>query len=341
MQRLSGIVSVLSTTNSTSTSTGALIVSGGLGISGAKYIGGNLVVGAVNCTTGIATATTTYTPSMNVNGTSVATNLTSGSFRVNNTNALGGGIMGFNGTIVATNSIVGAFIIGGSSTTSSVSMGGGVMNVGCTVVSSNSTSGSVVIGSTTTTSTSVGLGGGNLYVGGTLSYGTFSLTSTSDSTSTSTGCVTVSGGVGVGSSLWTGTGIYLSDSGGTGSGVLLNYYETGTFNIPVGFSSAMLSNLVGSWVRIGNIVTYYFTPVSGAFVNSNTIWTNSGVIPTRLLPYRWGHAVAWVYTGGYHPFGILTVDGAGQIVIYASLNYEYFTGPNCGIDACTISWSLS
>lgn len=49
-----GVSRVLSTTDSSSTSTGALVVSGGVGVAGAAYVGGNLVIGSTSQITNTA-----------------------------------------------------------------------------------------------------------------------------------------------------------------------------------------------------------------------------------------------------------------------------------------------
>src|SRR5205085_7914370 len=69
----SGSVSITNTTASTSSGTGALIVSGGSGISGSVYIGGNLSITGTSTHTGASTFTGTVTVPTPVNPTDATT----------------------------------------------------------------------------------------------------------------------------------------------------------------------------------------------------------------------------------------------------------------------------
>jgi hypothetical protein len=110
-----GIISTRSTTNSTSITTGALIVNGGVGINHDVYIGGNIVINdtsdSINATTGGSILTrggVSIAKSLDVGSTINATDKSSGALIVS-------GGAGFNGDIYANNIYSNGILVGGGS----------------------------------------------------------------------------------------------------------------------------------------------------------------------------------------------------------------------------------
>ena len=189
-------ITVNATTNSTSTTTGALVVRGGAGIAGTINVGQRLTVGS----------------SLNSTSTTTGALVNSGGLGLAG-NAFIGGTITLSDTTNSTSSTTGAMVISGG-----VGVGG-TINVGqrLTVSSSlNSTS--------TTTGALVNSGGlglaGNAFIGGTVT-----LSDTTNSTSSSTGAMVISGGVGVGGTINIGQRLTVGsslNSTSTTTGALVN-----------------------------------------------------------------------------------------------------------------------
>jgi hypothetical protein len=205
-----GSVRIVSTTTSSNSSTGALIVAGGAGIAG------NTFFGAAVSVTGITTITNTTN----------ATNNTSASLVVS------GGLAVALSAYIAGISIINTTIAGASLTLSS-STSSIVCNTGVTIVSGNNliTSGNLVINNSANVSiasngTSLTITGGSTTTGMTI-YGSSTtngiltlqgnnvsaangyviVANSLVSTSTSTGAFVVSGGVGIGNNLFVANSI--------------------------------------------------------------------------------------------------------------------------------------
>ena len=214
-------VAITTTTNSTGTNSGALIIAGGLGIGGsfyahdASYIGGSQVVttstlggfGVTSLLAGTDTAINTSTGEVTVWDISTLQSVT----RRGNTTSYGISI--FNNSQTAFVVTGGARIggdtgVGGNLVVTGTSVLTDIVSILSTASSNSPASGALVVGG--------GLGvAENLYVGGTFvftgelsvantltSFGTLQVYNTSQSTSTTTGAVVVSGGVGIGGDLY-------------------------------------------------------------------------------------------------------------------------------------------
>jgi hypothetical protein len=208
--RVSGVgtiatLAVTSSTASTNTTTGALVVTGGVGIGGTINAGPrNLSYTAANLLAGFATSVNTFAQIVLQNASTGAT--ASSDFIVNNdqsTDATFYGAMGMN---------------------SSGYTGSGSFNLP-NAVYFTSTSGDLVLGSTTANILRFVYNSGatdSMQITGTA----VSVLYNTASTSTSTGALTVIGGVGIGGSLWTSTSNLASVSGVT----LSNGTITGTLS---------------------------------------------------------------------------------------------------------------
>jgi hypothetical protein len=195
----SGNLTANSGETSTSTSTGALRVSGGAGISQNLYIGGTGNVAGILSVTSNQGSTSTTTGALQVSGgTGISQNL-----YVGGTGNVAG-ILSATSNQGSTSTTTGALQVSGGTGISQNLYVGGTGNVAGIL---SATSGTV---STSTTTGALQVSGGtgisqNLYVGGTGNVaGILSVTSNQGSTSTTSGAVQVSGGVGITENLHVG-----------------------------------------------------------------------------------------------------------------------------------------
>ena len=233
------VVVVSATTQSVSTSTGALIVRGGAGIAGNLYGGGSAnFLGTLTATT--ATFSRTVPIATNTNSTSTTT----GALVVQGGIGLGGNLtVGGNVNVQGFVSVnAGADILGANSATFITAIING------TTASVSTTTGALTVAG------GVGIGGdiyfgGNLYQNGNLFTGgggggsggvsstgttsTFTILSTASATSTNTGALQVVGGAGIAGDLYVGGNLY--DSGQRISPLRnLSLYQSGNLSSSVG-----------------------------------------------------------------------------------------------------------
>jgi len=169
-------------TASTDTTTGALVVSGGAGISGAVIAGGNLVAAATTTTADVTTGALVSRGGIAAAGVIMA----------------GGNIVAASGT-ESTNTTTGALVVSGGAGISGAVIAGGNLVAASDTASTDTTTGALVV---------VGGAGvsGNLYAAGNVIMGSSTnsnvvVAATTISTSTTTGALVVSGGVGVAGNL--------------------------------------------------------------------------------------------------------------------------------------------
>jgi len=182
--RVDGIdgVTITGTIISTSVTTGALKIAGGIGITGSIHTGGNVVV----------------------NSTAVSTSPTTGAVQIVGGIGVGGSIhtggnVVVNSTIESTDSSTGALRITGG-----IGVGGSIHTGGIVIVNSIIESTSAATGALQIKG-GVGIGG-NIYTSGNIV-----VNSTIESTSTATGALQIKGGIGLGGSIHTG-GIVIVNS---------------------------------------------------------------------------------------------------------------------------------
>jgi hypothetical protein len=226
---------------SASSSSGALVVSGGVGISGNTHIGGELKItnttdstskttGALVVTGGIGTSGNTY-----LGGGASSSSTTTGALIVS------GGV-----------GISGNTFVGGNVGISGASTIGGQLNITNTTASTSTTNGALIV------TGGVGISG-NTFVGGQLN-----ITNTTDSTSKTTGALIVTGGVGISGNTFVGGGASSSstDTGAFivtgGVGISGNTFVGGN----VGISGA---STIGGQFRITN-TTDSTSKTTGAFI---------------------------------------------------------------------------
>ena len=239
----SGNLVVSASTVANSTTTGALVVKGGVGIAGNAYIG-NPYTAAVptvvnRAGTGLSSLTqyfklvvvTASGPSLP--STEVSFTSTSGGFTVNWTAVTGA--TAYRIWMTATSGQYGLgqavyWQVSAPTTTLAIATGTGD-STGPGPINTADTSGLGTVNSTSITTGALVVSGGigvtgNLYVGGNLVYSNLIITGTTVSTSTATGALTVAGGLGVVGNLYAGGNVILGSS--TNSNLVANATTTST-----------------------------------------------------------------------------------------------------------------
>lgn len=287
-------IEILSTTASNSTSTGALVVAGGVGIAGNLYVGGTIVgnigtVGSAGTATNLAGGTTGSVPYQQSTGSTTFLSIGStGTVMVSTGTApVWQNTLTLAGTTNSTSTTTGALQVRGGVGIGGDTWIGGYVEVLSTAQATSTVTGALqVIGG-------VGVGG-NLYVGGeivadklTIQYTTVTTTliqtddvirtlNTSSSTSTLTGALVVGGGAGIGGNLYVG----------------------GTINGTVNGTVTTATNLAGG---AAGSVPYQSTTGSTTFVSiattSGWILTSNGTAPIWNSPQSLSVSVADI-TGG-------------------------------------------
>ncbi len=276
----SAALSLTNVTDSTTTSTGALIVSGGVGIAKALFVGTTFNVAGASTLTGNASlgGTLSVTGAATLSSTLSAGATTLTTLNVTSTDS-GASVTIANATDTT------------SSTTGAITVTGGVgigksLNVGGSTDSSSTSTGALVVAG------GAGIGGrltvGSLYIGSTKidtngsapfdASAALSLTNTTDSTSSTTGALTIAGGVGIGKSLTVGSSTAsTSTSTGAlivsgGAGIAGALYAGGVIKASSGIAST--STTTGSLLVTGG------AGVSGAIYAGGVIKASSGIAST-------------------------------------------------------------
>jgi hypothetical protein len=232
LTQVNGNIIINSTASSTSTTTGALQVAGGVGI------GGNLVANQMM-------VTNSYNPLFfSIYGSQVAT--PSGANYV----LIGGGSNG-NGQTYLNSTIQVNLDIGGGDVVQVTS--GVVTIVPVTAASSTATGALVVKGG-------VGIGGG-LFVGGAVTSTNQIITATTSATSTTTGALVVAGGAGIGGNLFVGGTTYLSgDLYIDGTQTVINSVLQATQDKTLTLGNTLLqASTNGAGIQIGSTTTPYIS----------------------------------------------------------------------------------
>jgi hypothetical protein len=294
-----GTQTISNSTASTSTGTGALIVSGGAGIGGNIYVGGNIIMTntnnnstrfgylALNANTGSsntgfgASALTTNSGNNNTAIGSSALTANTGSSNTGVGYFAGGSIStGINNTVIGSSA-------GGANLTTS----GNITLLGAnTNLSATTWTGSTAIGhdSRITASNQIVLGTASEYV---------SITGTTASTSNSTGALIVSGGAGIGGNVYVGGAIKISSTTVSGTPELMvavGYDSTNTNTI---FTSTDGTN----WTGMGYYNSLTGLKRNGAYwlvisINTNKILKSyDGVTwtPNTTVPWDYVYYIEW------------------------------------------------
>ena len=215
-----------STAQSTSTTNGALVIAGGVGIAGNQFLGGSLNLpgggsiagsaGALTFTSGGTSQNITLTPS----GTGVVT--TPGAFRA-------GGDLSTSATTASASPTTGALTVaGGFGLGGDLFVGGSINFSGAGLIASGGSL-SFTAGGSNQNITLTPSGTGILSTAGPFSAaGAITTTATTTSTSTSTGALVVAGGFGLGGDQYLGGSLNFSGAGVLTSGGSLTISAGGT-----------------------------------------------------------------------------------------------------------------
>ena len=277
-------VKVSTTTNATSTGSGALIVTGGAGFGGTVYANSFVTDGGLGSISGVAYITTLYltaTNAISITSNTSATSTTTGALIVT-------GGAGFGGDLYIGGNIYGATgqsIVASSTGTTST------FTIRNTTLSTSTDSGALIVYG------GVGIGG-DVYIKGRivdiasgLAYGvqttgttsTYIISNYSQSVSTSTGALTVGGGVGIGGNLYVGglgtfntltvlntlasTGSVSQNAlyvtGGVGIGSTLYVVGPAVFQNSVTFNGTATYILSTNSVYTDNIIELHYPNTSG------------------------------------------------------------------------------
>ena len=167
------VLSINNTTAATSSTSGALLVSGGAGISGALYTGGAVSIGASIASSSVASGSLVVTGGTGISG---ALYVGGNSTVYGNMNSYG--VISFTNSTASTSATTGALVVTGGIGVSANSYIGGITRFTSTTASTSATTGAIIVT-------------GGIGVGGVVNIG-----NTTASTSATTGALIVAGGVG-------------------------------------------------------------------------------------------------------------------------------------------------
>lgn len=273
---VSGITTISDLTDSSSSSTGALKVSGGVGIAKNLFVGQNLNVSGSTTIGSLITGNITGT-SLNISGNAIVT----GSLNVSSSGTFNSLLVTNNGTIGGTLSVTGLTTLGelhsGVTTVDSLSVTnnqtiGGTLTVTNATTLSNtlSISGSTIILDSTDVVTTPSLSGALVVSGGVgiakgLNVaGIVNITNTTNAISRTTGALVVTGGVGISGHLHV---LDLITHGGATIGGLLTASGSATIN---GVTTMVASATIG-----GSLTVSGFTIIND---NTQSTDTSSGAL---------------------------------------------------------------
>jgi hypothetical protein len=330
----SGKLSILDTTVSNSTSTGALVVSGGAGIAGATYVG-SLFVGG-NQISGVNSGDQVITLTGEVSGSGTGSFATT----VSNSSVINKVLTGYvsgSGTVTAADTILGAVQkINGN--TALCLTGSGINNripfYSASLVLSNSA---------------------NLTYGA----GTFRISDTTVSNSTSTGALIVSGGVGIAGTAYIGSlfvggnqisGVNSGDQVITLTGDVSGS-GTGSFATTVSNSSVISKVLTGYVSGAGTVAATDTILQAIQKINGNDILKLSGSGTSNRIPFYSASLVLSNSANLTYGSGILSIldtttsntTTSGALVVSggAGINGNLFVGGTIRTTNTTISTSTS
>ena len=257
-----GTTRIAATNSASSTTSGALIVSGGVGINGNAFIGGTTTITNTTSSTGNSTGAFVVYGGVNFGGNAFIGGTTNITSATSSTNSGTGAIV-----ITGGMGLVGNAFIGGTfnitNSTSSINSGTGALVVtgGLGLVGNAFIGGTANI-TNNTSSTNTGTGafvvtGGFGLVGNAFIGGTTNITSLSASGTTASGALVISGGVGIGASVNIGKSLNLWNPAYTFSTNLASGAATSTITYilppgpPSGAGTSVLSSSstgILSWI---------------------------------------------------------------------------------------------
>jgi fibronectin-binding autotransporter adhesin len=301
-------ITIINTTQSTTTGTGALIVWGGAGFTGNVNIGGGV------------TATTAAFYSLTDN---VSTTVTNGAVQIQGGVGIAKGVV-IGGTLTnygphlvlastqATTTGTGALIVsGGAGIGNSLYVGSTATILGTNASVSTNTGALVVAGG-------VGLNG-SLYVGNTAT-----ILSTTQATATGTGALVVIGGASVGNSLYVGstaTIVGKNQSYSTGSGALSVAGGVGIGNaLYVGSTATILGNDTSASTGTGALVVAGGVGIGGNLRTGDTITAGVALAGTPVIGLVSNNSSVVTYTS--NALNAASTGTAQNIDVWSSSTYR-------------------
>jgi len=240
-----GITYMTNGTETTKTTDGTLIVTGGAGISGNTFIGGNLNVQKGIESTSTGTGTVIVTGGVGISG-----------------NTFIGGNLNVKGNIESTSTGTGTVIVTGGVGISGNTFIGGNLNVKGNIESTSTGTGTVIV------TGGVGISG-NTFIGGNLN-----VKGNIESTSTGTGTVIVTGGVGISGNTFIGGNLNVKgniESTSTGTGTVIVTGGVGiSGNTFIGGNLNVKGNIESTSTETGTVIVTGGVGISGnTFIGGN------------------------------------------------------------------------
>jgi fibronectin-binding autotransporter adhesin len=328
---IAGILSLTAGTTSTSTTTGSLVVTGGVGISGATYIGGTLNAAGITSLTSNTTSTSTTTGSLVVTGgvgISGATYI-GGALNVSGATTQGtttiSGITTISNATASTNTTTGAVVITGGS-----GIGGALNVAGATALSSTlSVSGiTTITNATAATNATTGalvITGGVGISGTSFVAGALNVSNSTASTTTTTGALVITGGVGIGGALNVGGGLSTTTLSASGNATI-----TGTLSANNVGTNTIAGTLASTNTTVSGVLTVSGTgthSVGGTLAAATlTVSGNTTMTGTLTANNTGTNTIAGTLASTNTTVsGVLTVSGTGTHSVSGTLSAATLT----------------
>jgi UDP-3-O-[3-hydroxymyristoyl] glucosamine N-acyltransferase len=247
-----GNARVMSAVSSTSPTSGAFIVSGGVGIGGDLYLGGRAMLNAAVGSTNISSGTLIVTGGVGISG-----------------NMYSGGTIYVSSNAASTSTTSGGIVVTGGVGVSGNVYIGEVAHLTNAVSATSATTGALVV------SGGVGVGG-NAHIGGNLYL------SATSSTSATTGALVVSGGVGVGGNVHIGEFLNVDNAAASTSSTSGAVIVSGGIgvggNVHVAADAAINGNLYNAGINFMSKISETITNTTVAGTNLTLDYMDTSVI---------------------------------------------------------------
>jgi len=297
---------ITTSTNSTGTSSGSLVVYGGVGINKDLYVGGTTYAGNIYSNGSLVGSSTGTTSTFLVNNATISTNTSSGALQVVGGVGIGGALFVNTTSYIAGSQIITTATVNNYASKTVITAG--------TDTAINTSTGNVTIWNTSTLQTITNRGNSTTNI--------LLVTNTASSTLTTNGALVVSGGIGVGGNINVGGVLFVNTTSYiAGSQIIttatINDYADKTF-IYAGTDTAVNTST-------GNI-TIWNTSNLQTITNRGNSTTNAIIITNTAISHGPTDG-ALVVGGGVGVFGEIYAGGDiftnGQKVITTSTVNDY------------------
>jgi hypothetical protein len=318
----SGAITFTSGTASSSTTTGTLVVTGGVGISGNLYVGGT-INGSISLSTLAASGAVTFTAGTASSSTTTGTLVVTGGVGISGTTYIGGNLFIGGSTSVGYLASSGSVLFTAGTASTTYTTGTLVVTGGVGISGAVYTNSNLIIGGTLTGVTSITTSSGvtcqyvNATSGSSLfaaftSSGLVTFTANVSSTSTSSGTLVITGGTGISGNLYVGGSINGAISSSTLS-------SSGAVTFTAGTTSS--STATGTLVVTGGVGISGNLYVGGSINGSISLTTLSA---SGAVTFTAGTASTTTGTGTLVVTGGVGISGAvntgGNLSITGSLS---------------------